>query len=86
MKNLVISACMADFENNQKVNERAALASHKLLELEKVLKSKLPQDEASNLINQLYMLNGEVQQINQEEYFKAGFDYGRSLSERSLNA
>ena len=77
--NRVISACLSDYENKCEVSDRLSEAIKQRLEFQNWLKSKLPQDEVTSILNKLYEVEADMETIIQEEYFEAGFEYGRLL-------
>lgn len=77
--NKMINACLNEYENKCEVSSRLSEATKKKFEFENWLKSMLPQDEAASILNKLYEVEADMELILQEEYFEAGFNYGRSL-------
>ena len=77
--NKVINACLNDYENKCEVSNRLSEAIKRKLKFQNWLKSKLPQDEAASILNKLYEVDADMEIIMQEEYFEAGFEYGKSL-------
>ena len=77
--NKVINACLNEYENKCEVSDRLTDATKKKLEFENWLRSQLSEDIASSVLNKLYEVDSDMEIIIQEEYFEAGFNYGRSL-------
>lgn len=77
--NKVINACLNEYENKCEVSDRLTDATKKKVEFENWLRSQLSEDIASSVLSKLYELDANVESIMAEEYFEAGFNYGRSL-------
>ena len=80
MKNRVVNACFNDYESEYQVSKRLSEARANLNSFEELLMSKLPKGEATQLMNRLYEATVELESIIQEEYFEAGFNYGKEMN------
>lgn len=80
MKNRVVNACFNDYESEYQVSKRLSEARANLNSFEELLMSKLPKEEATQLMNRLYEATVELESIIQEEYFEAGFNYGKEMN------
>lgn len=79
--NKVINACYEQYkrEHEVEVNPKLKAAMGSLTDFEDTIKELLPQDKALTILNNLASRYVAVQDVLTEEYFEAGFVYGREL-------